>query len=119
MDTACREASEESNGLLGSPAEIRRMIKQRDGRVIVSETGRYTTYVVDVPFASLKSFTSYFNNSIRFLDAHFGCARKIEGLMEKSAARIVNLAQAKRIRVPDWYKSVVMRALNGKPASRN
>ena len=119
LDTACREASEESNGLLGSANDVKKMIKRRSGRVIVSEAGRYTTYVVDVPFSSLKSFTSYFNNSIRFLDAHFDCARRTEGLMEKTRARMVNLAQAKRLAVPKWYRSVVITALGGKSASRN
>lgn len=119
LATACREASEESNGLLGSPLEVRKLIHERNAAVLSDANGTYTTYVIDLPHGELQAFLAYYTRSIRFLNENFECARNTEGLMEKDQAKIVGLDQVRRMSLPRWYKPVVISALGGRNASRN
>jgi hypothetical protein len=79
MQNVTRECCEELDGFLGSPNEIKNMIKNNLVLKLSLET--YTTFIVHIPYDPLLPF--YFNNHHKFIKAHLPHLIGKNGLFEK------------------------------------
>jgi hypothetical protein len=104
--TAIREAYEESDGVLGTPAKIKSLIK--NDLVDIITLNRYRTYVVEMKYNA--KLPAKFRK--RFLDVKKKNPEKIarDGLYEKDMLNWVNQrdlgAFAKKVR--PWYRQFML-----------
>lgn len=71
LQTACREAAEETTGFLGSAADVYKMLKRTGVYPIDYKTEGHSVYRMHIfPFAYDAHLTHYYNNNQRFLQKH-------------------------------------------------
>lgn len=71
LQTACREAAEETTGFLGSAADVYKMLKKSGVYPIDYKTEGHNVYRMHIfPFAYDTHLTHYYNNNQRFLQKH-------------------------------------------------
>jgi 8-oxo-dGTP pyrophosphatase MutT (NUDIX family) len=68
IETAVREGSEELTGFIGSPSEIRKMLKKHGTFNVDYQSSGYSTYRCHIfPMAYDEQLPHYYNNNQRFL----------------------------------------------------
>ena len=107
FQTAIREGSEESAGLLGSPASVRRLIKECGlGHIAIKH---YTTYLVSVQYD--KTLPAYFSKQHEYVwKNNPDLILKHNGLYEKDRLAWVPLKSLKNFskkRMRRWYRPLV------------
>jgi len=105
MQNVIRECCEELNGFLGSPNEIKQLIKNNLILKLSLET--YTTFIVHVPYDPNLPF--YFNNHHKFIKTHLPHLIGKNGLFEKRQIQWMTIddIQAKRGHFRHYYKEML------------
>jgi hypothetical protein len=94
IQNVIREACEELDGFLGSPTEIKQIIKNNLVLKLSIET--YTSFIVQVPYDA--NLPMYFNNHHRFIKDHLPHLICKDGLFEKRQIKWMTLGDIKQKR---------------------
>ena len=105
MQTVTRECCEELDGFLGTPNEIKNLIKTNLLAKLSLET--YTSFLVFVPYEPNMPF--YFNNHHKFIKAHLSNLLCKNGLFEKRQIKWMSLLemQEKRLQFRHYYRPML------------
>lgn len=97
LETACREASEELTGFLGSPKEIRSLLSAGTYTIdYQSPGGTHSTYRMHIfPFEYNQDLPFYYNNNQQFIQKHLDASViKKTKIFEKEHIRWFSLNEA-------------------------
>ena len=105
MQNVTRECCEELDGMLGSPNEIKQLIKNNLVLKLSLET--YTTFIVHVTYDPNLPF--YFNNHHKFIKAHLPHLVGKNGLFEKRQIKWMTMNDIiiKRAHFRHYYKAML------------
>lgn len=105
LQNVVREAYEELDGFLGTPAELKQLI--RDNLLLKISLETYTSFLVQIPYDPNLPF--YFNNHHKFVKARLAHLEGKNGLFEKKQIKWFTIEdmEAKRAQFRHYYKPML------------
>ena len=106
FDNAIREGYEETDGILGTEKELKKLVN-KDRIVKLDVRNEYYSYLFKIPY-NVK-LPEYFNNHHKFISKHFPSKINKDGFFEKTEIKWVTMNELKNnhIKFRPFYNNII------------